>query len=93
MPIGSNWAGDDHQYPAVHRWDDLGQHFQVTAIEAAERGWYYKTAWYRPPEPDTRRCRNCGKILFEAFTLTEEERNIRSPMSTTDLLNNAEFGP
>lgn len=86
MPIGSNWEGDDHYYPAVNRWDDLGQHFQVMAQEAAERGWYYKRFHYTSPEPDTRRCRNCGRILFDALELTEEERKLRSPMSTAVLL-------
>lgn len=91
MPVGSNWAGDDHYYPATYRDEGRGTHFQATAQEAAERGWYYRRAWYLPLEPDTRRCRNCGNIFFDAFELTDAEKKIRSPMSTQVLLHEDGF--
>lgn len=87
MPIGSNWLGDDHPVPASLRGEGRGSHFQVTAQEAAERGWYYRRVRdAQSVEPDTRRCRHCGRILFEAAILTEAERKIRNPISTRVLL-------
>lgn len=86
MPVGSNWAGDDHPTAASLRYEGVGYHYQVTPEEAAANGWYYRREWYLPLEPDTRRCRDCGDILFDAILLTPEQAALRSPMSTNVLL-------
>lgn len=85
MPVGSNWSIDDHPTVATGREEHKGLHTQVLPEEAAVRGWYYRRAPYLSLEPDTRRCRCHGKIMYPALPLTTEERSIRSPMSTNVL--------
>lgn len=87
MPLGSNWAGDDHPTWASGRYEHIGLHTQVMAQEAAERAWYYRRAPYLSLEPDTRRCRCHGIIMFPAFTLTPQQRGIRHPTSPNILLH------
>lgn len=89
MPVGSNWAGDDHPTLATLRDEGLSVHRQATAEEAASNGWYYRRASYLPLEPDTRRCACHGEERFPALSLTDAERNIRHPLSTNVLLGEA----
>lgn len=60
-------------------------HKQATAQMAAERAWYWRPVWYEGLIPDTRKCFQCGQEVFEPMVLTDEEKNIRSPMSTQDI--------
>lgn len=92
-PVGSDWQMDpppetgDGPFPALKRFESTGVHVQATAQMAADRAWYYRRAWYRQLEPDTRRCAHCGEITFPALDLTDEERQIRHPLSTNVLTN------
>jgi len=91
MPVGSNWAGDDHPSVATKRFESLGVHQQVTAEEAAVNGWYYRQTPLSQLEPDTRKCRCHGTIMYPALPLTEAERQIRHPLSTQVLLGEDGF--
>lgn len=86
MPVGSNWSIDDHPTVATHRGEHHGLHTQVGPAEAASKAWYYRRAPYLSLEPDTRRCRCHGTIMYQPLPLTADERAIRSPMSTNVLL-------
>lgn len=90
-PVGSNWAGDDHPSSASLLFEGVGVHRQVTALEAAERGWYYRPGVRDQMVPDTRRCGHCGDPIFPALKLTEPERKIRHPLSTQVLLHEDGF--
>lgn len=89
-PVGSNWKMDpplDHPHPARLREEISDVHIQCSASMAAENGWY----WRRDPrysqlEPDTRRCYHCGEVLFAPLDLTQQEKDIRHPLSTNVLL-------
>lgn len=87
MPVGSNWAGDDHPTNATLRNEGLKGHRQASAEEAAANAWYYRRASYLPLEPDTRRCVCHGEVHFPALPLTAQQAAIRHPLSTNVLLN------
>lgn len=67
---------EDPHFVPTRRYADVGTHFQATAIQAAERGWYFRSEWFKKLVPDTRRCFNCGQILFPELDLSDAERNI-----------------
>ena len=92
MPVGSNWAGDDHRTVASGRQEHQGLHTQVTAEEASARGWYFREDAHHSLIPDTRRCRCHGTIMYEAKLLTTEQRELRSQMSTNVLLGKPQEG-
>lgn len=81
-----NWIESDYFHYYQYQTESEGVHFQASPMDAAVRGWYYRRFWYTPLEPDTRRCRDCGEILFDAFTLTQAEAAIRADISTNVLL-------
>lgn len=91
MPVGSNWAGDDHPSIATKRYESLDVHRQVTAEEAASNGWYYRLAPRAQLVPDTRKCGCHGKVMFPALMLTDAEAKIRHPLSTQVLLGEDGF--
>lgn len=91
MPVGSNWAGDDHAYAAALRGEHLNGHRQVTAQEAAENGWFYRPVVTGQLVPDTRKCGCHGKIVFSPLPLTDAEKQIRHPLSTQVLLGEDGF--
>jgi hypothetical protein len=91
MPVGSNWAGDDHPTVATLRDEGLTVHRQPTAEEAAANGWYYRPGPRAQLEPDTRRCVCHGRQMFPALQLTDAERRIRHPLSTQVLLREDGF--
>lgn len=43
---------------------------------AAQRGWYFRSAWYKRLVPDTRRCFVHGEIMFDELPLSDEDLNI-----------------
>ena len=93
-PVGSNWMidpppGAERPEESLGHWHSHGVHIQATAQMAADRAWYYRRARYLPLEPDTRRCIHCGETIVPALELTEDERNIRHPLSTNVLLGEA----
>jgi hypothetical protein len=91
VPVGSNWAGDDHPSTATHANEHLSGHRQVTALEAAENGWYWRPSARSQLEPDTRKCGCHGEIHFPALPLTDAEKRIRHPLSTQVLLHEDGF--
>lgn len=80
MSIHNSWPTgppkDPHFFPVYKDAPPPGTHFQATAQQAAERGWFYRTEWYQRLVPDTRRCFECGEIVFEPLPLTEAEANV-----------------
>lgn len=91
MPVGSNWAGDDHPTVAIFRDEGLSVHRQVTAEEAASKGWYYRPGPRAQLEPDTRKCACHGREMFAPLQLTDAERRIRHPLSPQVLLGEDGF--
>jgi hypothetical protein len=87
VPVGSNWLGDqpDHFRPTKAT-EGTNVHIQASAEEAALRGWFYRTALFGQLEPDTRRCMNCGEILFDPLPVTQSQRDTRHGLSTQVLL-------
>ena len=73
---------EDPHFAATHRYEGVGIHKQASPLQAAVRAWYFRSEWYKKLVPDTRRCWVHGEIMFPELTLTPEEQNIRSPMST-----------
>ena len=72
---------EDPHFRPTHADEGVGSHFQATAQQAAERGWYWRPNWWEPLIPDTRRCFMCGEFVFEPLPLTDEEKAIRDPSS------------
>lgn len=68
-------ARDPH-FDATHNDEAVGHHEQVTAQEAAERSWYWRSEWYKRLVPDTRRCRVHGEIMFPEATLSQADLDI-----------------
>lgn len=91
MPVGSNWAGDDHPSIATKRFESVGLHRQVTVEEAVVNGWYYRRNPLAQLEPDTRKCACHGTIMYPPLTLTDDERKMRHPLSTQVLLGEDGF--
>lgn len=91
MPVGSNWAGDDHPSNATKLFEGVDLHRQVTVEEAVGRGWYYRPRPLAQLEPDTRKCACHGDVMFTALTLTDEQRKLRHPLSTQVLLGEDGF--
>jgi hypothetical protein len=87
MPRGSDWLIDDHP-PRLSKGlaPEGGVHVQATADEAAVRGWYFRQSSHGQLEPDTRRCRFCGEIMYAPLALTQAERDTRHGLSTNVLL-------
>lgn len=79
-PIPSEPFEDPHFAP-THRFEGHGSHKQATPQQAAERGWYYRPAWYQKLVPDTRRCFVHGEVMFAPFPLTTAEQDLRHPIS------------
>lgn len=86
MPWWPSDPFEDPHFAPTHRFEGAGLHKQATAQQAAERGWYYRSEWYKKLVPDTRRCWVHGEIMYPELTLTLQEQSIRSPMSTATLL-------
>jgi hypothetical protein len=91
MPVGSNWAQDDHPSNAIKLFEGLGMHRQVTLDEAVGRGWYYRPAPLAQLEPDTRKCACHGDVMYSPLNLTDAEKKIRHPLSTQVLLGEDGF--
>jgi hypothetical protein len=91
MPVGSNWAGDDHPSAVTKRFESLTVHRQVTVEEAVVNAWYYRPHRLAQLEPDTRRCACHGTIMYPPLTLTDAERKMRHPLSTQVLLGEDGF--
>lgn len=49
-------------------------HFQATAQQAAERGWFFRSEWFKRMVPDTRRCFVCGETVFDELPLSENDQ-------------------
>lgn len=63
----------DPHFDAVLRYEGFGHHEQATARDALEKGWWFRSEWYKQLVPDTRRCRIHGEIMFTELTITENE--------------------
>jgi len=63
----------DPHFDATHTFEGYGSHTQANALQAALRGWYFRSEWYKRLVPDTRRCLYHGEIMFEEMELTEPE--------------------
>lgn len=66
----------DPHFDATHTFEGHGLHTQVTAEIAAERGWYWRSEWYKRLVPDTRRCLYHGEIMYPELELTQEQMDI-----------------
>lgn len=66
----------DPHFEATHAWEGYGHHEQITAPEAAVRGWYFRPTWYDRLRPDTRRCRIHGEVMFAELVLSENDLDI-----------------
>lgn len=75
-PLPPPWgpALDPHFRPQFAQ-EGRGYHYQVTAEVAAQKGWFFRSEWYKRLVPDTRRCAKHGEIMFEEATLTEAQIN------------------
>lgn len=66
---------DPHFYP-THQHEGSGSHKQATAQMAAERGWFFRSEWYKRLVPDTRKCWVHGEIMFDELALTDAEKDL-----------------
>jgi hypothetical protein len=64
----------DPHFEPTHNQEGQGLHSQITAEDAALRGWGWRSEWYKRYVPDTRRCRYHGEIMFPEATLTPEQQ-------------------
>lgn len=73
-PLPPPWGPrfDAHFTPQYQN-EGYRYHTQVTAEVAIERGWFFRSEWYKRLVPDTRRCLHCGQQLFPEAQLTEEQ--------------------
>ena len=81
MPAHPADPFEDPHFAATHRFEGVGVHKQANALQAAVRGWYHRSEWYKKLVPDTRRCFVHGEIMFEELVLSPDDQNLRSPMS------------
>jgi len=64
----------DPHFDATKTFEAGDYHQQVTVGQAVDKGWYYRSEWWRPLVPDTRRCVRHGEIMYEPLQLTPEEQ-------------------
>lgn len=76
-PLPPPWGAptDPHFTPQKYG-EGFGSHTQVSAEVAAEKGWGFRSEWYKKFVPDTRRCLYHGEIMFPEATLTDEQQNL-----------------
>lgn len=65
-------ARDPH-FASRLTYEGWGLHRQASAADAALRGWYYRSEWYKRLVPDTRRCVVHGEIMYPALPLSPAE--------------------
>jgi len=68
-------ATDPHFTPTKLT-EGWGHHEQVFPEEAAIKGWWFRSEWYKRLVPDTRRCRIHGEIMFPEMKLSQEDLDI-----------------
>jgi len=77
MPVsGPNSPREDPHFVPTNRGESFGSHYQATAQMAADRGWFFRSEWYKKLVPDTRRCWKHGEIMFPELDLTPTEQNL-----------------
>jgi hypothetical protein len=66
----------DPHFDARLTFEGYGSHHPMGAREAAERGWWFRSEWYKRLVPDTRRCRHCLEIMFPEAELSQEDKDL-----------------
>lgn len=74
--FGRNSPREDPHFVPTRRGESIGNHYQATALQAAERGWFFRSEWYQKLVPDTRRCVMHGEIMFPELDLTNADQNL-----------------
>jgi hypothetical protein len=73
-PLPPPWGPrKDVHFTPQKQGEGWGAHTQVTYDQAALRGWFFRSEWYKRLVPDTRRCLHHGEIMFPEMTLTDEQ--------------------
>jgi hypothetical protein len=70
------WTTPEHDpaFAPTHIFEASGSHKQATPEQAAERGWYFRSEWYKRMVPDTRRCWVHGEIMFDEAPMTDQQK-------------------
>lgn len=77
MPgYGPNSPREDPHFVPTKRGASFGEHYQATAQMAADRGWFFRSEWYKKLVPDTRRCWMHGEIMFPELALSDTDQNL-----------------
>jgi hypothetical protein len=66
----------DPHFDATGTFEGYGLHSRVDVQTAIAKGWWYRPAWYERLQPDTRRCRFHGEIMFPEQPLSQADLDI-----------------
>jgi hypothetical protein len=76
-PLPPPWGPPtDPHFTPQKQGEGQGGHTQITPEDAALKGWFFRSEWYKRLVPDTRRCRHHGEIMYPELAMTEAQKNL-----------------